>query len=53
MISTKYVEPATNFVTLFYIGAVTQIVSIMLLYWFKEELDVENLAKRNAVVPKK
>ncbi len=53
LISTKYIEPATNFVTLFYIGAATQVASIILLYWFKEELDVENLAKHEALAPKK
>ncbi len=53
LISTKYVEPATNFVTLFYIGAATQVASIILLYWFKEELDVANLAKHDALAPKK
>jgi len=53
LISTKYVEPATGFVTLFYIGAATQVICIGFLFWFKEELDYENLAKRDALEPKK
>ena len=51
LISTKWLLPATNFMTLFYVGALTQFVAIVLVLWFKEELDVKNLAKYNALKP--
>ena len=50
LVTTKWLLPATNFVTLFYVGALTQVATLFLLCWFKEELDVKNLAKHNALV---
>lgn len=50
LMSTKWLEPATNFVTLFYIGSATQIATLAMLWWFREELDVDNLAKVNGLV---
>ena len=49
LITTKYLLPATNFVSLFYVGAITQVLTLILLYFFKEELDVERLAKYDGV----
>ena len=51
LITTKYVLPATNFVTLFYIGSITQILCLLTIWWFKEELDEERLAKYDAIEP--
>ena len=49
LLTSKYLLPATNFVTMFYVGAIFQVVTLLFIWWFKEELDVENLAKRNAL----
>ena len=53
LLTTKYLLPATgnNFMTLYYAGAVAQVACLAMLFWFKEELDVKNLAKRNALEP--
>ena len=40
LFTTKYLLPATNFVTLFYVGAVTQVATLVMIWWLKEELDV-------------
>lgn len=52
LFATKWLLPATNFVTLFYVGALTQVAVLLLLWSFKEELDVENLAKHKALKPR-
>ena len=52
LFTTKWLLPVTNFVTLFYVGALTQVATLVMLWWFKEELDVKNLAKHNAIKPK-
>ena len=52
LFTTKWLLPATNFVTLFYVGAITQVATLVMLWWFEEELDVQNLAKHYAVKPK-
>ena len=52
LFTTKWLLPATNFMTLFYVGAVTQVLALVLIWWFEEELDVQNLAKHDAVKPK-
>lgn len=44
LFSSKYLLPATSFIVIYYAGALTQIVTIALVIWFKEELDVQNLA---------
>ena len=49
LITSKWLLPVTNFIALFYVGALTQVVTLLLIYYFKEELDVENLARRNAL----
>ena len=38
-----------GFASLFYFGAVTQVVSLLLVWHYKEELDVERLKKHNAL----
>ena len=49
LFTTKWVLPATNFVTLFYVGSVTQIGTLLMLWWFREELDVGRLARFNGI----
>ena len=49
LFTTKWLLPATNFVTLFYVGALAQIATLVLVWWFKEELDVQNLSKHRAI----
>ena len=49
LITTKWLLPATNFITLFYIGSLTQIAVLVMLYYFKEELDIHNLVKHDAI----
>ena len=50
LITTKYILPATSFCFLFYVGSIAQVLVLVLLFFFKEELDVDNLAKFNGVV---
>ena len=47
--TTTWLLPATNFVTLFYVGSLFQIATLVCLYFFNEELDVKNLAKRDCL----
>ena len=51
LMTTMWLLPVTNFMTLFYVGSLTQIATLALLWWFKEELDVDRLSKYNAVEP--
>lgn len=51
LITTKWLLPLTKFVTLFYVGALTQIACLAMLWWFKEELDVDHLARYDALAP--
>ena len=37
---------------LFYLGSVTQVITLVILYFFEERLDVENLARYNALKTK-
>ena len=39
--------------TLYYAGSLTQIITLALLCWFREELDIERLKKYDAVEPVK
>ena len=49
LFTTKWLLPATNFMTLFYVGAVTQVLALLLIWWFEEELDVRILSKHKAI----
>mgnify|MGYP000927195903 FL=1 len=51
LITTQFILPATSFATMFYIGAGTTFGAMVMLFFLKEELDVDNLAKHNAVEP--
>jgi len=51
LLSTTRLLPATSFVTLFYVGSLFQVATLIFLYFFNEELDVENLAKRDGLKP--
>ena len=49
LIETTYLEDLLGFAALFYFGSVTQIATLIILYYYKEELDVERLRKHNAL----
>jgi len=51
LISTKYILPVTSFITIFYIGSLTQVITLVLLWCFEEELDYYNLEKANGLEP--
>ena len=52
LIATQWLIDATSFVFIFYLGAgVELMVILVLLIFFKEEIDLENLKRRDAVVP--
>ena len=48
--ATKWLLPASNYLVLFCTGAVTTLLALTMLCFIKEELDVENLRKRDALV---
>jgi len=52
LLATKLILPATTFLTLFMMGNVTTVLCLTVLYFYEEKLDVENLARWNAVVRK-
>lgn len=49
MFVTHYILPATSFVFIFYLGSVITVIVMIILFNFKEELDVDNLAKKGAL----
>jgi hypothetical protein len=49
LVTTKYLLPATSFVLIVYVGSLFQVASLGCLYFFSEELDVKNLAKRDGL----
>ena len=50
LITTKWFLPATNYLSLYVVGALVTIIALIVLYFIKEELDVDNLKQRDAVV---
>lgn len=50
LLATKYLLPATSYLVLFCYGAAVTLVALVMLCFIKEELDVENLRKRDAIV---
>ena len=50
LITTKWLLPATNYITLFMTGAGVTVIAIVILCFIQENLDVENLKKRDAVI---
>ena len=50
---TRWVLPETSFSFMFYFGAGVTLVTLAIVYFFKEQLDSENLAKWNALEPVK
>lgn len=50
LFATKWLLPATNYFVLFCTGAAVTCVALALLCFIKEELDVENLRRRDAIV---
>ena len=52
LLATKLILPATTFLTLFMMGNVTTVLCLVVLFFYEEKLDVENLARWNAVVRK-
>ena len=49
LIATKWVLPVTNFLTLFMIGSATTVVSLVIIFFVQEELDLERLKARDVV----
>ena len=49
LMMTKWVQPATGFLTCFLTGTVITILCVFVVLPFKEELDVQNLAKWNGI----
>ena len=50
LFTTKWLLPATNYLTLFCLGGAVTCLALGVLCFIKEELDVENLRKRDALV---
>ena len=50
LFTTKWFLPATNYLSLYILGASVTIVALLVLLFVREELDVENLKRRDAVV---
>ena len=49
LMMTKWLQPATGFLTCFLIGTVITLLCVFIVLPFKEELDVNNLAKWNGI----
>ena len=48
-LSTLYLLPVIGFQALFYLGSVAQVITLLILRCFEENLDVDRLAKFNAL----
>uniref|UniRef100_A0A7S3MI29 Major facilitator superfamily (MFS) profile domain-containing protein n=1 Tax=Favella ehrenbergii TaxID=182087 RepID=A0A7S3MI29_9SPIT len=48
-LSTIYLLPSVGFQALFYFGSVAQVITLLILHCFEEKLDVERLARFNAL----
>ena len=51
LVNSKYLLPVTSFECLFFVGTGTQVATLILIWWFKEELDVDRLAKYDGLKP--
>lgn len=47
---TNYIYPLTSYFFLFMLGFGSQVISLIILFFFKEELDVKHLAKYGGVM---
>ena len=50
LIQTAYLKDMVGFCALFYMGSVTQILCLVIAYFYEEKLDVDRLRRRNALV---
>jgi len=46
----QLVLPSTSFLVIFNIGAVTAVATLIILWRYKDELDIENLRKHDGLV---
>jgi len=49
LFETTVLEKAIGFASLFYFGAVTQVLALIVIYFYEEKLDVERLRKHEAL----
>jgi len=49
LFATKWILPISNYGTLFMIGALVTVVSIVVVFFIKEELDLERLQRKGVV----
>ena len=50
LFTTKWFLPATNYLSLYIVAALVTVIALVVLFFIKEELDVENLKRRDAIV---
>jgi len=49
LIQTKLLLPSLGFAFMYYLGSAVTVLSLVLIWWYKEELDIVNLGKARLV----
>jgi Na+/melibiose symporter-like transporter len=49
LMATQYLIEPLGYAAIFYLGAILEAVVLVIMYFYKEELDVEHLRKCNAI----
>lgn len=50
LLETTILEPALGFASLFYFGSIMQVISLIVIWFYEEKLDVERLRKHNGLL---
>ena len=49
LLSTQYLLPVVDISVIYYLGAFCELIVLILLYFYHEKLDIENLRKHGAL----
>jgi len=50
LVATKWILPATSYLLMYMLGAGVSLIAIIILLTMKEELDIEHLNKKGALI---